>query len=191
MSYYTDETKEERHIECLEAEVERLRALNKRTYCAYCGFSVLLLEDPDAKERVLDHIKSCEYHPLGQENARLREALRLFLIAEHRADEYGIDSTECVEALIDATREAKALLAGTDSYWLTRHDAEVRESEWDLCCTDLCQDCAEGHGRFIVSAAGFMHYYPDTDTMRLCGASVLRVERGLREAIAIREGSDA
>ena len=123
MSYYTDETKEERHIECLEAEVERLRALNKRTYCAYCGFSVLLLEDPDAKERVLDHIKSCEYHPLGQENARLREALReIYCRADIQADE-------------PIYELAEAALSETDLNWLIRHDAEVRREERERCFT--------------------------------------------------------
>ena len=121
MSYYTDETKEERHIECLEVEVERLRALNKRTYCAYCGFSVLLLEDPDAKERVLDHIKSCEYHPLGQENARLREALReIYCRADIQADE-------------PIYELAEAALSETDLNWLIRHDAEVRREERERC----------------------------------------------------------
>ncbi len=43
-------------------EIERLRLLNDRTYCAFCGEE--FLNDDAAASRIAEHIKTCEKHPM-------------------------------------------------------------------------------------------------------------------------------
>ena len=46
----------------LRIEIDRLRALVDKTYCAYCGAEFLL--DGTAASMVTEHIKTCEKHPM-------------------------------------------------------------------------------------------------------------------------------
>lgn len=59
----------------LMAENDRLHALMRSTYCAYCGYTVSLDEDGSV---IAEHIRTCEKHPMReaeQKNDRLRERI--------------------------------------------------------------------------------------------------------------------
>ena len=46
----------------LQKELDRIRVVNDKTYCAYCGADFPL--DDDAASMVSEHIKTCEKHPM-------------------------------------------------------------------------------------------------------------------------------
>ncbi len=58
------------------------------TYCAFCG--VIYPLDADVAERIMEHVKVCEKHPMRvveRENARLSERLEASLSAYEGCDE--------------------------------------------------------------------------------------------------------
>lgn len=55
----------------LKAEITDYKNQSTLTYCVYCGTSFPL--DNEAGEKVTEHIKTCEKHPLYQANQRVKE----------------------------------------------------------------------------------------------------------------------
>lgn len=68
-----------------EAEVSRL---TERTYCAYCGFEIVIADQAEARRMVDEHIAACPQHPMAALRERIADLERQLAEAQRERDEY-------------------------------------------------------------------------------------------------------
>lgn len=86
----------------LQKALERAEAVNRRTYCAYCGAE--FLADGEAAEQVSEHIRTCEKHPMRALEAKHQETLNLLTAVTAERD----ISTEAWLRANDQIKELRA-----------------------------------------------------------------------------------
>jgi ribosomal protein L31 len=58
--------------EQLKKQIEEYNAQSTLTYCVFCGAKFPM--DDEAGTKVIEHVKTCEKHPLYQANQRIKES---------------------------------------------------------------------------------------------------------------------